>query len=187
MADNLQETWLPIPDTGELYEASSLGRIRSKDRVIHKINRWGQLAPLRIAGRILKPWADAGGYLVIYVCFDGHRIAVNVHRLIALAFLGNDHGRHVNHIDGDKQNNRAENLEWCTRVENMAHARALGLVHDCKPILATPKRGGAVIRFQSVSDATRAMGASRNANIISAAKGRIPSAYGYHWQYEVAA
>ena len=187
MSDIRQENWLPVPDTGDFYEASSLGRIRSKDRVIHKINRWGHLAPLRLAGRVLKHWADANGYATVYVCFDGKRIAKNSHRLVASAFHGDGAGRDVNHKDGKKANNCADNLEWLTRAENMKHARDTGLVNDERPIFAEPKLGGEIIRFRSVSEAMRAVGASRTANIISAAKGRIPSAYGYHWQYEVAA
>ncbi len=142
---------------------------------------------LHKAGRVLRPWSDAGGYLVVYVCFDGQRIATNVHRLIAAAFHGEGGERHVNHIDGNKTNNHPENLEWCSRAGNMAHARRTGLLNDRKPLIAVPKDGGEAIRFTSVTEAARAMGATRNANILSAAKGRIPSAYGYRWEYENAA
>jgi hypothetical protein len=181
------EIWTVIPDTGDLYEASSLGRIRSKDRTIRRRCRWGQMIDQRKAGRVLKPWADAGGYLVVYICFAGKRVATNVHRLVAIAFHGPAEGRDVNHANGDKTDNRPDNLEWCSHAENMAHARSTGLLNDRRVIFAMPKNGGAPIRFASITEATRAVGANRNANIISAANGRIPSAYGYRWQYENAA
>lgn len=122
------EIWLPIPDTGDLYEASSLGRIRSKDRVIYRLCRWGHMIEMHKKGRVLTPWSDANGYHTVYICFDGQRIAASTHRLVARAFVpGHFEGAHVNHRDGDKLNNEPGNLEWCTRSQNMHHAYRSGL------------------------------------------------------------
>lgn len=97
---------------------------------------------------------------------EGYRTTcdhVRVHRLIALAFLpcpGDPETYVVNHKDGDKANNRATNLEWCTQAANVAHARKIGLI---------PKRGRPVRRinsdgtyedYESFGDAARAVGVS---------------------------
>lgn len=177
------EVWLPIPATGGIYEASSLGRIRSKDRLVSQGTRWGGITTYHKPGRVLRPWKDGNGYAVVYICIDGGRVATNSHRLIAQAFHGDsgDH-LHVNHIDGDKANNCAENLEWSTRAENMAHARIAGLVTDNKPVIGTPKQGGASIAFESMAAAARFVGKGHR-NIQSAAHGLIPSAYGFVWKF----
>ena len=183
----MYEIWRPIPDTGELYEASSFGRIRSRDRIIDRLSRWGRPIKLRKAGRVLKPWSDAGGYLAVYVCHGGERTPVNVHRLVARAFLvGSGDGLDVNHLDGCKQNNAPDNLEWCTRAENMAHARSTGLYDARKPIVGTPLDGGPLVRFQSEKAAAAALGVKRG-NISSAANGKLRQAHGYLWKYETAA
>lgn len=59
---------------------------------------------------------------------DNKQVPQRVHRLVAEAFLGGPHPElDVNHIDGDKTNNCIENLEWCTREENVRHAVTTGL------------------------------------------------------------
>jgi hypothetical protein len=53
---------------------------------------------------------------------------MRVHRLVALAWIPNPHGLpEINHLDGVKANNDASNLEWCTTLENLQHARRMGL------------------------------------------------------------
>lgn len=171
------EKWLPIPDTK--YEASSLGRIRSVDRVVMKGNRWGAVCPHRFKGKILSPWRDANGYETVYM---ENRKAVNVHRLVAIAFHGFRAGLEVNHIDGNKRNNCHDNLEWLSHSENGIHARDIGLIKDRKPLLAIPKNGGPAKLFTSASSAAREIGGGRR-TIQSAAKGKFPTAYGYVWSY----
>jgi hypothetical protein len=76
----------------------------------------------------LRSFPTLRGYLSLTIYKNGERITRSVHRLVAEAFLGGPHpGFDVNHIDGDKTNNRIENLEWCTREENVQHAVRTGL------------------------------------------------------------
>jgi hypothetical protein len=104
--------------------------------------------------------------------------------MVAAAFHGVPVERlDVNHIDGDRLNNRPENLEWCTRAENMAHAMRTGLLRLEKPIVGTPVAGGEPIRFPSEKAAAAHLGVKRG-NISSAALGRLKTAHGYRWQYE---
>jgi uncharacterized protein YerC len=68
------------------------------------------------------------GYSLIDLCKDGKVKKHLVHRLVAVAFLDNiDNKEQVNHINGNKEDNRVENLEWNTRSENQIHSIRLGL------------------------------------------------------------
>lgn len=178
------EEWKTIPGTSDLYQASTLGRIRSLDRIIVKMNRWGFMGELRKKGRVLKPWHDCNGYEVIYIAGEGRREAINVHRLVAVTFLeGSGDGLDTNHKDGIKTHNNPENLEWCTRKENMAHAIETGLVKRTKPIWGAPKKGGDPVYFESATAAARAVGAYGCGNICNAANGVLKTAHGYYWKY----
>jgi hypothetical protein len=194
----MTEEWKEIPKTNGLYEASTLGRIRSLDRVIMKMNRWGFVSPLRKKGRVLKPWRDCNGYAVIYIAGEGRREAINVHRLIASTYLeGSGKGLDVNHKDGNKKNNLPENLEWCTRKENMAHAVSMGMfkpntagllkfnLQKRKQMYGSPITGGAELLFASAKEAAIAiLGREKGSNnIAAAAAGKLRQAYGYFWKY----
>ncbi|MEN9885481.1 MAG: Pectobacterium phage phiTE [Pseudomonadota bacterium] len=181
----MSKVWKAIPGTGGAYEASDAGEIRSLPRTIFKMGRWGAVVSVALAGKIIKPWRDSNGYAAVRICVGGKQKAVNVHRLVAMAFHGERDGMDVNHIDGDKANNAASNLEWCTRAENMQHARAVGLVAAVRAVIAKPKAGGDVLKFASSKDAALALGGlGKWGNIKSALCGQVPSAYGYHWQYD---
>ncbi len=109
------EEWRPIEGFPS-YEVSSFGRIR---RVTP--DRFGR------EPRVLKT-TPRNGYPRVDLWNGGARpIPVNVHRIVAAAFLGPGNGRHVNHIDGNRLNNHISNLEWVTPRENDAHASRLGL------------------------------------------------------------
>jgi len=82
--------------------------------------------------RVLKPLVNQNGYARVFL-YDGKaatRKRFNLHRLIYEAFNGPiECGLEINHKDGNKLNNSISNLEACTRIENMRHAKAMGL-HD---------------------------------------------------------
>lgn len=68
------------------------------------------------------------GYALVTLRKEGKSVSRPVHRLVADAFLPNpDNLLIVNHKDGNKQNNRLDNLEWCTQKENVAHAIKMGV------------------------------------------------------------
>lgn len=79
-----------------------------------------------ISDRLINPSTTAKGYQRVYLYVDGtkkNRRCVFVHRLVAEAFLEKPNGvTEVNHIDGDKTNNCADNLEWCDHYHNMSHS-----------------------------------------------------------------
>lgn len=97
------EIWKSIPGYENLYEASSLGRIRSLDRKTIRID--GVIRTFK--GRILKQ-TPMSGYLMVSLSVLGRRDVQLAHRLIASAFCDKPAGcLVVNHIDADKSNNKA--------------------------------------------------------------------------------
>lgn len=99
-----------------LYEASNLGRVRSRPCVV--VDRRGQVRVM--PGRLLRHRPRSDGYRAVRLSVRARAQTVSVHRLVAYAFLGPPpSGKHgVAHWDGDPANNRVENLRWATPVEN---------------------------------------------------------------------
>lgn len=124
MGEVTRAVWRSVPGYVGLYEVSSCGLVRSLDRRDTSSN--GQRR--YYAGRLLNWWLSVGGYPEVSLCHRGRKSFRRVHRLVAMAFIPNPEGKpEVNHIDGDKTNNRVENLEWATRSENHQHACDTGL------------------------------------------------------------
>lgn len=156
---DVAENWKPIKGYEGLYEISDMGRVRSLDRETR--HNFYDGAKCTIKGKILKPYVTRTGYIRATLIKGGKREKVFVHRLVAQAFLGDSEGKpQVNHIDGNKANNFASNLEWCTNKENTVHALKHGLLDEC-----LRKRRKAVVRddgeiFQSIAEAARESGLS---------------------------
>jgi len=80
------------------------------------------------ANKAVSPVYDKDGYCKIRLTVDGKRIKKSLHRIVALAFIENaENLPHINHVDGNKKNNKVENLEWCTPSQNNQHAYDTGL------------------------------------------------------------
>lgn len=113
-----------IPGFEGLYSVTADGRVWS-----HEKRRVMPTGGVRIyAARWLKGAHDGRGYVMARLCRDGKVIALKVHRLVAFAWIPNPlQLPSVNHRDGDKSNNAADNLEWCTTSTNTKHAWDTGL------------------------------------------------------------
>ena len=115
------ELWQPISGLEDRYEVSSLGAVRSIQRVEKILNRWGTYTHRPVKSRTLKPFPLNSGYLSVALKVKNKSVNRRVHRLVAEAFIGpcpsSDHV--VNHINHNKLDNRLENLEWVTQSENM--------------------------------------------------------------------
>jgi hypothetical protein len=122
----MSERWLPVTDFEEHYEVSDLGRVRRT-----------KPAPHTRPGYVLKGALDRKGYNRVGLCVAGKHFNRQVHRLVAEAFLGRS-DLEVNHVNGIKNDNRLENLEFVTRSQNTIHAfRVLG-----HPPNRNPNKGG---------------------------------------------
>lgn len=118
------EIWKDIPGYEGLYQASSLGRIKSLPK------EWvnGDGAKQKHNGLILKAAITKKGYLDVSLRKNKVAKTFKVHRLVALAFIINPENKlQVNHKDGIKTNNNVNNLEWNTNSENQLHAHKIGL------------------------------------------------------------
>lgn len=108
----------------------------------------------------------SGGYHYVWVEDDaGDQFSIGVHRLIALAYLTQPDSNKlmtVNHKDGNKANNRADNLEWASYSENTTHAYKTGLRKDRIPVTVTRTSDGEVFRFYSKGEASKFLGIARS-------------------------
>lgn len=115
-----QEKWKEVPGFGGHYEASSHGRIRSKDRIVIKRHRDGEMMRQFYPSAILNPnVGDKVGHLKVHLGVDGKRIGIAVHRLVLLAFIGPcPPGMEACHNNGIADDNRPSNLRWDTHYNN---------------------------------------------------------------------
>lgn len=117
------KSWKNIKVYEGLYRVSSDGEILSLSRIVSNNNGFRKTPE-----RLLKQSTHSNGYLVVTLCKENVKKKKRVHRLVALAFKKNPKNlKEVNHIDGDKKNNYYNNLEWCTRSENVKHCYKIGL------------------------------------------------------------
>lgn len=128
----MEEIWKSVKGYESIYEVSSVGRIRSLDRVIKKKGNRGSVYSLKLKGKILKPKLTKLGYhehgLSNGVKYDISHFRLN--RLVATAFIPNPNNLpQVHHIDHDKLNNKVDNLKWVTASENIKEAIKAGKHH----------------------------------------------------------
>jgi hypothetical protein len=119
------ESWKVWPQN-ENYEVSNLGRVRSKARWVQA----GKGGKRWVEGKILKIGYNMKGYDVLHISFWDNKLkkdkkkSHSLHRVVAETFIPNPNNKaQVNHINGNKKDNRVENLEWVTMQENLDHAR----------------------------------------------------------------
>lgn len=175
-----KEIWKDIPDYEGLYQVSNFGNIRRYKTGYEFLNRYKY---------------KHKGYIRTALCKNNHVTHFYVHRLVAKVFIPNPENKsEVNHKDGDKTNNHVDNLEWCTRQENMKHARNTGLwnvtenmknaliIYHKKGVSQYTMTGKFIRSFDSAKSASDYTNIN-SGNITLCCRGKRNSAGGYIWEY----
>ena len=170
----MEEVWKPVKGYEGLYEVSSIGRVRSVKRNL-----------------VMHPHPRRHGYLAVMLYGKGGHKTRNfkqfsVHRLVAEAFIPNPNGLpEVNHIDEDKTNNRVENLQWVSHIDNTNYGtaqkrRAEKLRNGSKSvaIYQYTKDGRLVAVYPSLAEVHRQTGYAQ-ANICRCAQGSKQYSHAY--------
>lgn len=128
----MEEEWRDIAGYEGLYQVSNLGRVKSLERRIPNSRGFGT----RIVREMIKKQSCIEGrYCSASFNNNGHHKTIVIHRIVAKTFISNPKNKPtVNHRDGNKHNNRVENLEWATYSENNRHA-----INDLNAKRAGPK------------------------------------------------
>jgi hypothetical protein len=165
------EIWKPIKGYESLYEISNRGTIR-------KINN----------KKLKMPHKHRMGYLKVMLYSNGKEKSFYLHRLIAKAFIPNPKNYPcVNHINGTKNDNSINNLEWCTRSQNTQHAYNTGLIKSgknhvqSKALVVTDKNGNDV-KILYGNNQWKAFGLDQ-ASVIKCLKGIRKQHKGYTFRY----
>lgn len=159
----MDEIWKNVPGYEGLYMVSNLGRIKSCKRAT-------------TSGKVLKLYTSTrNGYVYVSLCKDNKKKTKRVHILVMSAFCqrnkkdGYDRENTIDHKDGNKENNRLDNLEWCSQSENQKRAYILGI---------NKKRGRKCIDldtmqiFDSLIDAARSVGGNSSASVFKVCTGK---------------
>lgn len=177
MLNEEQEIWRTYLEF-DFIEVSNLGRIRTKDHYVAGKDRKRRL----IKGHILNQQLTKKGYLQVEFGVDGKTIHRKVHRMVAITFIPNPNNYpEVNHIDNDRTNNSASNLEWCTHEFNIAYKKKFGTSASevqGHPVFAINLKTLEISYFKSQAEAARQLGIS-NQIINAIIRGRKKTAGGF--------
>ena len=167
--------WKDVPHYEGLYEVSNTGQIRNSR-----------------TGHVLKFGLNRQGYFKTYL-YDKNkkRKTMSVHRIVCMAFHDNSNNLpQVNHINMNKLDNSADNLEWCSQSYNIKHSFENGgreynkrklLEATHKEVWCCDMEGNKIKKYYSLSEASRQTGIDVS-NISACCHGRVKSVGGYKWQ-----
>lgn len=159
----INEIWKDVVGYEGIYEVSNDGNVRTHQNKTtyterHGVRKWKQ--------RTLKQKVSKDGNHRVSLWNSGKEKTWLVHRLVAFAFIKKVDGKdYVNHIDGSRLNNAAENLEWCNHKENNNHAFDTGLIRTARKITLINKETNEIFHFRSMAKAGEFL--NRNHGAIS--------------------
>lgn len=159
------EIWKDIAGYEGLYQVSNLGRVKSRNGILH-------------------PNTNTYGYKHITLSKNNIQKTAIIHKLVADAFIPNPSGKpQINHKDGNKENNTANNLEWVTQGENNRHAIKTKL-RKSKRILLLGSDGTVARAFNNRMEINAYLGRKVCHDLITrCCNGQRKTAYGGVWRY----
>lgn len=179
-----EEVWLPVAGYEGLYEVSNYGRVKSVERKARYIHKNGDEHYRRVDERIMSQNVHyRQKRKTVMLCKNNKPRRISVHRLVAIAFCDNPNNySEINHIDENPLNNRADNLEWCTRSYNMHYGTIQERVYDKKKrAIVAYNEDGDMIRFDSLK-AAEDVGIKRYRINYAIKNGTLLD--GYYWRYD---
>ncbi|ARM69191.1 HNH homing endonuclease [Staphylococcus phage vB_Sau_Clo6] len=155
----MKEEWKDIEGYENSYMISNYGRVKAKEKLIKRSNH-----TMKRKEKILSLNNNGNGYMVVHLYENKKRKSITVHRLVATHFLPNtDNLPCINHKDENKENNRVDNLEWCTQSYNNMYGNRSKKESKTKiennvggiPVVGEHRNGIDKIYFKSMMEADR--------------------------------
>lgn len=180
----MKEIWKDIIGYEGYYQASDLGNIKSLNRIVnHPL--YGDMP---VYSKQLKTGKNNRGYLTVSLWKDGKGKTFTVHRLVLSTFILNiNNEKEINHIDGNKENNKLSNLEWLSISVNRKHAydNKLKLPSNEKKVIQKTKNGNYIKTYNSLCEAERLTGISKSeiSKVCIGYRNR-KIAKGFKWEFE---
>lgn len=163
--DYTQEIWKDAPDINGI-KVSSFGRVMGR------------------TGKILSQRKGSSPYFLFCTKVNGIRKSILTHRVVATAFVPNPHNLPtVNHKNSNKDDNSAQNLEWCSYSDNLKHSHLTGNRNHFKRKVEMIKDGVVIKVYDSILSTKQDF---KNYSLIGRAvsgKYKNKTAYGYNWKY----
>lgn len=176
------EEWKDVPQYEGFYKVSSFGRLISLNRTITRKNGVKQT----LSPNIVRSNDGSSGYNYVSLCKNGHKWKTPIHRVIALTFLENPENKPViDHIDGNKQNNKLSNLRWATYSENMSNPVTLEKNHLtwCQRSRSVVQlKDGKLIKIYQYLNETKRFGFVPNC-VRTVCNHEYSQHKGYQWMY----